>query len=114
MSDDDRPLGEVLTNRLMSHGVYVQEVSAGDDLSLTYESVAPGDGVPHDEVGSVLRTLLDVTDGTWSGDVAATVLDDDGDVRGTWRAEAAWFERLHDDLTEVEFSGRVLDTIENA
>jgi hypothetical protein len=35
-----------------------------------------------------------------------------GDVLGTWRAEAEWFEALASyEISETEFSTRVLDTV---
>lgn len=112
---DGRPLATVLENRLMSQGVYITDVTVEEGIEMTYESVAPGRGVSGDEVGRILRLLLSVTPEDWAADVEATVLDEDGEVRrGSWHVEAEWFERLHDDLSEVEFSQLVLDSIEVA
>jgi hypothetical protein len=113
----DEELADRLDARLMNHGVYVTSVERDDrGLHLTYETVAPGDGVPHREVGRVCNFLRDAADDGWAyADVHATVTSTDGDRRGTWRADADWFRALdRGDLSEVEFSGRVLETIEEA
>jgi len=111
---DDRPLAERLDEQLMGLGVYLTDVErSGDRLELTYETVSPGDGVPERQVGQVLQTVWSVRgEDADPVSVDATVTDDDGDRRGTWRAEAEWVERLGDDLTQTEFSQRVLDTVE--
>lgn len=104
-------------SRLTSHGVYVDEVVDEDDgYSLTYESVdVDNQGmIPHREVGRVINVFRDLHDDDWSGArIDATVTDLDGRKLGTWYAEAEWIDRLHnDDLSEVEFSQKVIDTIE--
>lgn len=108
-------LSERLDQRLVSHGVYVTGVEADDEgLRVAYESAAPGDGVVHREVGRVCNVLLDARADGWEPvDVRGRVLDLDGDERGTWRADADWLDAVADDaISEVEFSARVLDTVE--
>jgi hypothetical protein len=55
----------------------------------------------------------DLHDDDWSGiDIDATVLDFEGTEQGTWHVEAAWIDDLHNgDLSETEFSGKVIDTV---
>lgn len=112
---DETELHERLEMRLMSHGVYVTDFEAdAERLRVEYETATPGGGVPHSEIGRVLNLLLDAHEDDWDlRDVRATVLDLDGNERGTWRADAEWM-RAHarDDLSEVELSQRVLDTVE--
>lgn len=115
--DGDDELTSRIESRLMSHGVYVDEVAEkGDGYRLTYESVA-ADGagaVPHREVGRVINVFRDFHDDDWEGvDIEATVTDLDGAELGEWHVEQEWIAALHgDDLSEVEFSERVIETIE--
>lgn len=115
--DGDDELTSRIESRLMSHGVYVDEVVEKDEgYRLTYESVA-ADGagaVPHREVGRVINVFRDFHDDDWEGvDIEATVTDLDGAELGEWHVEQEWIAALHgDDLSEVEFSERVIDTIE--
>ena len=123
--NDDRPLSETLENRLMGQGIYLEswdrtpgsrEDGAGATpvVSLEYETVATAPSVTSDEVGTVVRILLaavEERDGWETATLEATSYATDGTVRGCWRVEREWFRRLHDDLTEVEFSQRVLETI---
>ena len=112
----DRPLAVALENRLMGQGIYVTDWEETDDaIELEYETVAPTSAVTSDEVGQVLRTLLAVVDEreTWTPvTLEATSRTTEGELRGTWRVEAAWFEGLYEELDEVEFSSRVLSTVE--
>ena len=106
-------------SRLTSHGVYVEDVEETEaGYSLTYESIAVADEgvVPHREVGRVINVFRDLHDDDWAGDrIEGDVLDLDGNHRGTWHVEAEWLDDLHNgDLTEVEFSQKVVDTIEPA
>lgn len=104
-------------SRLTSHGVYVttvEEQASGYDVR--YESVA-GDSegvIPHREVGRVINVFRDLHDEDWSGaDIDAVVTDFDGEELGTWYVESEWLDELHNgDLTEVEFSRQVIETIE--
>ncbi|MFC4449711.1 hypothetical protein [Halorussus aquaticus] len=112
---DDDDLRERLEQRLMSHGVYVTdlETEAGT-LRVDYETATPGTGVPHREVGRVLNRLLALQEDGWTPtDVRGTVADIDGDRRGTWRADEEWLAaHARGDLSDVDLSQRVLDTIE--
>ncbi|WIV67512.1 hypothetical protein [Natrialbaceae archaeon AArc-T1-2] len=114
---EQRPLDVALENRLMGKGIYLSEWAHEDEtVTLEYETVAAPSSVTSHEVGTVVRTLLECADerDTWSPvTLEATSLTTDGEVRGTWRVEADWFRRLGDDLTEVEFSRRVLESVED-
>lgn len=117
MTDDDSDdLAFQIESRLVSHGVYVTEFDEQNGAyEVTYESMAADDGViPHREVGRVINVFRDLHDDDWAGaDITGTVLDLDGDPQGRWHCEAAWFDELHnDDLTETEFSGKVISTVE--
>jgi hypothetical protein len=130
-SDDDRDSDESSVDpeevtsraesRLVSHGVYVQEVTAesgGRGYQLVYESSA-ADGasaVPHREVGRVINVFRDVHPEDWAGaNIEATVTDLDGVELGEWHVRAEWLRALQaGDLSEVEFSTRVIETIETA
>ncbi|WP_226479062.1 hypothetical protein [Natrinema amylolyticum] len=121
----ERSVAVTLENRLMSHGLYVTDVRwmaetepPGDDgagIELEYEAVSEAPAVTSDEVGAVLRTLLTIGDEReWTpGRLEVTSLTTDGDVRGWWYVEREWFERLGSDLSQVEFSERVLSTVKN-
>jgi hypothetical protein len=112
---DEADLRERLEQRLMSHGVYVTDLDAVEGtLRIEYETATPGDGVPHREVGRVLNRLLAAHDDGWEPtDVRGVVSGIDGDRRGTWRADAEWLVAHADgDLSDVDLSQRVLDTIE--
>ncbi|NHN49720.1 hypothetical protein G9464_19300 [Halostella sp. JP-L12] len=113
--DEERPFEERLEDRLMGQGVYLTNLTESDgELTIEYESIAAADGFPKRQVGRVLQMVWDAREE--HGDavsVDATVTDTDGEVIGTWRAEDEWVERLRDDeLTQTEFSGKVLDTTE--
>jgi len=106
-----------IESRLVSHGVYVQEVSTSEDsYRLTYESVAADDAhaIPHREVGRVINVFRDLHDDDWQGaDIEASVTDLDGNDLGRWHVRQEWLAALGDgDLSEVEFSQRVIGTIE--
>ncbi|SIR89473.1 hypothetical protein [Natronorubrum thiooxidans] len=129
---DHRPIDVALENRLMSHGIYVTEcvplseddgtideggsaddLPDGTGLALEYETVSESSGVDSQEVGAVVRTLLDVAgERDWApGRLEATSLTTDGTVRGRWHVERAWFDGLGLEIDDVEFSQRVLETI---
>lgn len=114
---DDADLRERLEQRLMSHGVYVTDLSTDDEtLHVAYETASPGEEVPHREVGRVLNRLLDLLDEGWEPlDVRAEVSSIEEEPRGTWRADGEWLA-AHDrgDLSDVDLSQRVIDTIEEA
>jgi len=118
MSDpdaDERPFEEQLEDRLMGQGVYLTDLTESDgELVIEYESIAGGDGFPKRQVGRVLRMVWDTRDrGGDAVSIDATVTDTDGEILGTWRAEDEWVEALRDDdLTQTEFSEKVLDTVD--
>jgi hypothetical protein len=120
MSDDgEEDFQFRVESRLTSHGVYVDEVrETGGGYELTYESVSAEEeaAIPHREVGRVINVFRDLHDDDWSGaDIEATVTDFDGVEQGTWHVEADWLDALHNgELSEVDFSGKVIDTIELA
>jgi hypothetical protein len=115
---DDQDFEFRLESRLTSHGVYVQSVDETDTgFAVEYESFA-GDSegvIPHREVGRVINVFRDLHPDDWSGsEIEATVTDFDGNKLGTWHVEPAWIDRLHNgDLTEVEFSQKVIETIDH-
>jgi hypothetical protein len=105
--------------RLTSHGVYVDELDESNgEYDLTYESISVDaqDAVPHREIGRVINVFRDLHDSDWAGaPIEATVTDLDGEVRGHWHVEPDWLDALHNgDLTEVEFSQKVVETIERS
>jgi hypothetical protein len=114
--DDDRRFA--LESRLTNNGCYLESIAVADDAyEVTYQSVAAGQHgeIPHQQVGDVVnvfRTLFDEHD--WAvRSVEATVTTLDDEVLGSWRADADWFAALADgDLTEVEFSRRVVASLE--
>lgn len=114
--DDDREFA--LESRLTNNGCYLQSVTFEDGTyHVTYQSVAAGQHgeVPHQQVGdivNVFRTLFD-EEGWERGSLEATVTDLDDEVLGEWRAAESWLDALAaDDLSEVEFSRRVVATLQ--
>ncbi|MFC4437698.1 MULTISPECIES: hypothetical protein [Natrialbaceae] len=120
------PVGVALENRLMSNGIYVTDVAWLDDdsdaddlprdgtgLTLTYETVSESSAVTSDEVSAVVRTLLSIAEEReWTpGRLEVTSRTTDGALRGRWHVEAEWFAGLGTELSEIEFSQRVLETI---
>jgi hypothetical protein len=108
-----------IESRLTSHGVYVDEVRESDEgYELGYESISTdSEGiVPHREVGRVVNVFRDLHEDDWKGaDIRAEVRDLEGDPVGRWHVEQAWLDDLHNgDLSEVEFSEKVVATIEPA
>ncbi|WP_136716498.1 hypothetical protein [Halorientalis salina] len=106
---------ERIENRLMSHGIYVTALDRDEAaVEITYETVHATDGVPHRDIGRVVNVLRDFREEGWEPvDVRGVVTDLDGEQLGSWHAEAEWFHELAaGEITETEFSGRVLDTIE--
>lgn len=138
-STDERPVAVALENRLMSHGIYLTSfawkeestprasgdspadgttegaVEDGAGIELEYEVVADASGVTKNEVGTVLRMLLRIADErAWTpGRLEVTSLTTDGEIRGWWYVEREWFDRLGSELSELEFSERVLNTVKN-
>ncbi|OLZ41011.1 hypothetical protein A6E15_08410 [Natrinema saccharevitans] len=119
------PVSVTLENRLMSHGYYVtsfdwrdgdgEETAPVDGvgIDLEYEAVSDVPAVTRDEVGAVLRTLLSIgEERSWTpGRLEVTSVRTDGTVRGRWHVEREWFDRLGADLSQVEFSQLVLETV---
>ena len=104
-----------LESRLMSQGLYVTDVTFEDGTyTLEYESVAADQGgIPHRELGRVINMFRELHPDDWEGaDIEAVVTDFEGDQKGTWHVERAWLAALESgDLSEVEFSQRVVDTL---
>ena len=120
MSDPDTDTDDFrfqIESRLTSHGVYVDTVEDVDGTyEVTYESLS-GDSegiVPHREVGRVINVFRDLHDDDWSGaDIEAVVTDLEGVELGRWHVDREWIDRLHNgDLTKVDFSENVIETIE--
>ncbi|WP_227375046.1 hypothetical protein [Haladaptatus halobius] len=105
-----------LEARLMSHGVYVTSLDYDDEgIEIEYESIAAGrtDAVPHREVGRVINVVRDLTE--TPGNLHGSVTDLDGEWVGSWRADGQWLRALEDDdLSEVDFSQRVIETIDDS
>lgn len=105
-----------LEARLMSHGVYVVSLDADEErIDIEYESIAAGrtDAVPHREVGRVINVVRDLTE--TPRNLRGSVIDLDGEQVGSWRAEVDWLQALDDDeLSEVDFSQRVIETIDES
>lgn len=116
-TSDAHPLEVTLENRLMGQGVYVNSLERTDDRTrLEYEMVHDVPGVTTHEVSTVVRIVLTVAEEReWEpGTLEAISRSTDGDRRGTWRVEREWFDQLGDELSELEFSDLVLDTITHA
>lgn len=115
LETDDEHL-ERVSNRLMGRGVYFEAADREEDrLEIEYGTVAPGDGVPHQQIGKVINAFRELLDEGWEPTtIEATVVNADDDRRrGSWRMEESWLRALEaGELSEVEFSGRVLDTLE--
>lgn len=115
-SDDDDDLAWQIESRLTSHGIYVSEFERREEgYFLEYESLAADEGViPHREVGRVVNVFLDLHPDDWTGaDIEGVVTDLEGTPLGEWTVEADWLDALtDDDITEEEFSERVVDTLE--
>ncbi|WP_058367696.1 hypothetical protein [Haloparvum sedimenti] len=112
--DGERP---PVADELRSHGVSVESVDSRDPLTVTYLTAFPANEVHRREVGRACNALLDLAaGGAWAPTrVEATVVRSPGDVLGTWHAEPEWFRALlADEITETEFSVRVVETISNA
>ncbi|WP_458209994.1 hypothetical protein [Haladaptatus sp. NG-SE-30] len=105
-----------LEARLMSHGVYTTSVETDEErLKVAYESINAGQtgAVPHREVGRVINVVRDLTTSPIA--IRGTVADLDGEQIGSWYVEAEWLRALEEDsLSEVDFSQRVIETIQVA
>lgn len=118
LRDDIEDFEFQLESRLTSHGIYVERVEEVEGTyEVTYESMAADEGViPHREVGRVINVFRDLHTDDWEGtDISGEVLDLDDRTQGTWHVEASWIDDLHNgDLTELDFSERVIETVEPA
>lgn len=105
-----------LEARLMSHGVYVTSLEYDEErIDIEYESIAAGrtDAVPHREVGRVINAVRDLTE--TPRNLRGSVTDLDGERVGRWRTEAEWLRALEsEELSEVDFSQRVIETIDES
>ncbi|PAU82825.1 hypothetical protein CK500_11875 [Halorubrum salipaludis] len=102
---------------LRSYGISVEAVDGGEPLEITYMTAFPGREVHHGEIGRALNALIERAEAdAWDPvRVEATVVRSPGDVLGTWHAEATWFEELIGyEISETEFSTRVLETLTHA
>lgn len=129
---------EALETHLMGQGIYVTDCEReGSVLHVGYETVAPGEDVPHQEVGQVLNLLLDLAGidgaeresrpiaeaGEWTPeDVRVWVFAgedaDDGSAggdrarRGDWEVRKRWLSAYDEGyLTETDLSTLVLSTL---
>lgn len=133
---DQQDFEFLVESRLTGFGVYLTEFSeTADGYALTYESIAADEAsailseredsrtgergakqsvhsaIPHREVGRIVNVFRDIEDDPVG--IEGTVTDLDGEPLGEWRAEREWLEALEDDeMTEIEFSERVIDSIE--
>ncbi|WP_299265336.1 hypothetical protein [Halorientalis sp.] len=110
-----------IENRLVSHGIYVTDLDRGDPLEITYETVHGGSdadtpAVPDRDIGRLCNVLREFRAEGWDPvDIRTVVTDLEGERLGSWQAEAAWFRQLgREEITETEFSQRVLETVETA
>jgi len=104
MTDDDRT--DDVESALRSYGINVERIDGDDPLELTYMTAFPA-----------LNALIDRAEAdAWDPvTVDGTVIRSPGDVLGTWRAEAEWFDALIAyEISETEFSTRVLETLTHA
>ena len=114
---DEDELAEEIESRLMNKGAYVDEFEhrADDETyAVTYKSVSVDQGtLSHREIGQVINVFRDLHDDDWTGaNIEATITDLDETVRAYWYVDAEWFDELHNgDLSQTEFSQRVLDTV---
>lgn len=115
MTGDERTTG--VEPELRSYGISVESIDGTDPLDITYMTAFPGREVHRGEVGRLLNALIDRAEAdAWDPvRVEATVVRSPGDVLGTWRAEASWFEELAAyEISETEFSTRVVETLTHA
>ena len=116
MSDQEQDFEFLVESRLTGFAVYLTDFAETDEgYTLTYESIAADEtgAIPHREVGRIVNVFRDIEPEPVA--IQGTVADLDGRHLGEWHVEREWLERLEDDdLTEVEFSEKVIDSIEPA
>lgn len=113
MSEENAITG--LEGELRSKGISVEDVETGDTVHLTYMTAFPGERVNHQEMGRALNVFVELAEeDRWKPKrVEATVVRTDDDVQGRWHADPEWFEALLSyEMTETEFSTRVLETLD--
>lgn len=112
--DQDQEFAFLVESRLTAFGVYLTDFEESDDgYAITYESIASDEtgSIPHREVGRIVNVFRDVEDDPVA--INGTVTDLDGEPMGEWRSEREWLAALEDgDMTELEFSEQVIDSIE--
>lgn len=103
-----------LEAELRTNGISVESCDAGAPVNLTYMTAFPGERVDRGEVGRVCNTFIELlaADRWEPARVNATVVRTPGDVMARWHAEPEWLRGVErGDLSEVEFSTRVVETI---
>jgi hypothetical protein len=123
MSESEDPhqdLGEHLEEHLMADGVYITDYTVTDGtFHVAYETAAPEEGVPRNEMGSILQELLDAhADGWPATDVTVWVYDvdepaEEREPKGRWEAREGWFRAFqNDNLSETDLSTLVISTVD--
>ncbi|WP_280537614.1 hypothetical protein [Halopenitus sp. POP-27] len=106
---------DALADELRSFGVSVESLSlTAGTVDVTYLTAFPGETVTKREIGRACNALIDLAEqGRWNPQpVEATVIRAPGDVLGWWSVDPAWIDDLvAEELTETEFSTRVLETV---
>lgn len=114
MTEQDRDFEFLVESRLTGFAVYLTDFAETEDgYALTYESLAADDTgtVPHREVGRIVNVFRDIEEDPVG--IEGTVTDLDGTPMGEWTAEREWLAALEaDELTELEFSEKVIESIE--
>lgn len=103
-----------LEAELRTNGISVESCEGGEPVELTYMTAFPGREVDRGEIGRVCNTFIDLlaSDRWEPARVDATVVRTPGDLLASWHAEPDWFRGVEaGDLSEVEFSTRVVETI---
>jgi hypothetical protein len=119
-ADSHEALGDRLEKHLMAEGVYLTDYAvSGGAFHVAYETVSPEDGVPRNEMGSLLQELLDAHEEEWAAtDVVVWVYDadepaDGREPKGKWEAHEGWFHAFeNDNLTETDLSTLVISTVD--
>lgn len=115
MSEQDQDFEFLVESRLTGFGVYLTDFAeTADGYDITYESISADaqSAIPHREVGRIVNVFRDIDDPV---EIQATVTDLDGEAMGEWHVERDWLVALEDDeLTELEFSEKVIEGIEPA
>jgi hypothetical protein len=104
-----------LESRLMGQGLYLSELAYLDSgYRIEYESLSADRGaMPQSELGDVINIFRDVLEDDWPGTaIEAVITDFEGQPVAEWHVRAAWSTLLAEgDLSEIEFSDRVLGTL---